>query len=105
MNINQEFAERANENEKLVMAFDRKSLNPSAEVDKESYYPPIEFGQFLTPDKEQDYLKQYNKGTFTQFINQAIAILAVRYFLPQTLIFQHLLSEDDVILDVRKQRC
>ena len=57
------------------MPFGRKSLYPSASVNKRSCYPVFEMGYFFTPDKEQDFINHFNNRAFTQFKDQASANL------------------------------
>ena len=78
LTINQELANIVNEDKDLVMTLDGKSLYPSAMVDKDSYYPTNETGVLFTPDKETELIQQFNNRTFTQFKDQASAILRVR---------------------------
>ena len=83
MTIKQEFTKIVDKD--LLMAFDGKSLYPSAMVDDESYYPRIETRYLFTPDKE--FLQQLNNRTSTQFKDQASVILRVRYYNPKNLCF------------------
>ena len=61
------------------MAFDGKSLYPSAMVDNLSYYPGIETSFLFIPDKEKEFIQQLNNETFTQFKDQASATLIFRF--------------------------
>ena len=57
LSVNYEFAKILNENEDLLKAFDGKSFFLSAMVYKGSYYPRIETGYLITPNKEIDFIK------------------------------------------------
>ena len=66
------------------MAVDRWSFCSADMVDSDSRYPRNETGLLVTPDKEQDFLKLFQIRTFSQFKDQAAAILRVRSFNPKT---------------------
>ena len=78
MIINQQSARTVDENEDLVFAYDGNRVYPSAMFDNDNFYANFEIGFSLTLDKEQDFIKQVNKGTFTQFKDQVVAFLGVR---------------------------
>ena len=80
------------------MAFVEKNLDPSAMVDKDIYYPPIGTGIVFFVKKEKDFIRHFNNRTFTQFENQASAILTVGYYNPKNSKFQHIPVKEDVIL-------
>ena len=90
LSINQEIAKIVNKNKDILMAYDGRSLYPSAIVDKDRYYPRIETGYLFTPDKKQNFINECKNRAFTQFRDQASFILRVRFYNPQNLIFQHL---------------
>ena len=68
-------------------------------VDREYYYPRNETRYLFTPEKEKHFVQQFNDGKVTQFKDQASAILRIRYYNPQNVIFQPLLIKAIVILD------
>ena len=100
--MDQELAKVFVENKDLLMVFDKKSLYPSAMVDDESYYARFEAGYIFTADKEKYFYHQIFHKTFTQFKNQASAILWVRYYNLKNSKLQHLPVIRDVILHGKK---
>ena len=79
------------------MAFDGKSLYPSAMVDKDSFYPRIETGFLFTPNRETELIQKFRNRT--QFKDQASAILRVKFYNTENLIFEHLPVKEDFFLD------
>ena len=84
------------------MAFDGKSLDVSAMVDKESSYLRTETRYLFTLDEEQDYIKPFNNRTFRHFKDQASVFLTARYFNPKNSMFQYLRVRGDNILHVNR---
>ena len=73
-------------------------------IDKDSFYRRTETGYLFTPNKELELIQQFNNRTFTQFKDQASAILRVRYSSPKNLIIQHLPVGRNVILDGKRYK-
>ena len=54
--------------------------------DPESVYPRIETGYAFTLDMNDEIVKKFNAGSFTQ----GSAILKIKYYNPKNLVVQHL---------------
>ena len=65
------------------MALDRKIFYPSALINIDSHYPKIETGHLFTTDKEKDLFQQFINRTFSQFKDQATAVLKIKDYTPK----------------------
>ena len=70
----------------LIWDFDAVSLYPSAMGDEKSIYPRIETGYAFTEDMKDELLEKFNNQNFSK----GSAILKIKYYNPNNLIFQHL---------------
>ena len=70
----------------LLWDFDAVSLYPSAMIDEKSVYPRTETGYAFTPDMNNEIVRKFDEGNFTQ----GTAISKKKYYNPKKLIFQHL---------------
>ena len=70
----------------MLWSYDANSLYPNAMSDHMSIYPKIETGYAFTQDMNDELVKKFNEGNFTQ----RSAILKVRYYNPKNLIVEHL---------------
>ena len=77
------------------MDYDANSLYPSAMWDENSVYPKIESGFGFKPDMNHIYVEAFNNHSFNHDGNES-AILAIKYYNPTNVIFQHIPVEEKV---------
>ena len=80
---------------KTQMDFDAPSLYPSAMWDENSVYPKIETGFAFKPHMHKTYVEAFNNQTFNEDGDES-AILAIKYYNPPNLVFQHLPVKEKV---------
>ena len=76
----------------LLWSYDANSLYPSAMSDEQSIYRRKDTGYAPTPDMNDDIVKKFNEGNFTQ----GGAILKIKYYNPKYLIVQFLPCKERV---------
>ena len=72
--------------DELLWDCDAVSLYPSATWDENSNYPRIETGYAFTKDMNNEIVKKFNTGNFTQ----GSAVLRINFYNPKNLIVQRL---------------
>ena len=80
---------------KTQMDFDATSLYPSGMWNEKSVYPKTETGFAFKPHMKDIYVKAFNNQTFNQDGDES-AILTIKYYNSENLIFQHLPVEEKV---------
>ena len=70
----------------LLWSYDANNLYPIAMSDDMSFCPRMETGYAFTTDMNEEIVKKFNEGNFTQ----GGAVLKVKYYNSKNLIVQHL---------------
>ena len=80
---------------KTQLDYDANSLYPSAMWDEKSVYPKIATGFDFKTDMNDVYVEAFNNQTFNEDGDES-ALLAIKYYKPPDLIFQHLPVKEEV---------